>query len=240
MAEHYRFFDSAEGDVREYLASEFAEYFNRFLSDGLYTENGKAGLGVTPGEDGLSVQIDTGYAFVKGYMYKNDTVMTKQLDVSDSMLDRIDRVVLRLDEVDRSIHVEIKTGTFSSTPQPPSIEVTSTVKELTLAQVRANKGATAVTAKDITDERFADTCGLVSSLIEIPAQEMWDIWNATLNDIEIAWANKQGDIQGEWDGIKASWQLWFENVQSDLGTRILIGATEPSNIQAGDVWWKEL
>ena len=77
MAEHYRFFNSADGDVREYTASEFAEYFSRFLSDGLYTENGKAGLQVTSG-DGLSVKIATGYAFVRGYMYHND------MELSDS------------------------------------------------------------------------------------------------------------------------------------------------------------
>jgi hypothetical protein len=49
MAEHCRFFNSAEDDLREYTAAEFAEYFSRFLSDGLYTINGRAGLKVTPG-----------------------------------------------------------------------------------------------------------------------------------------------------------------------------------------------
>lgn len=86
MAEHYRFFNSANGDIREYTAAEFAEYFSRFLSDGLYTENGKAGLQVTPGS-GLNVNIATGYAFVRGYMYKNDSTITKQLDTADTMLD---------------------------------------------------------------------------------------------------------------------------------------------------------
>jgi hypothetical protein len=76
MAEHCRFFNSAEDDLREYTAAEFAEYFSRFLSDGLYTINGRAGLKVTPGA-GLSINIDTGYAFIRGYMYKNDSVMTK-------------------------------------------------------------------------------------------------------------------------------------------------------------------
>ena len=75
MAEHYRFFNSTEDDVREYLAAEFAEYFSRFLSDGLYTENGRAGLKVSPGV-GLQVQVATGYAFVRGYMYHNDAALT--------------------------------------------------------------------------------------------------------------------------------------------------------------------
>ena len=176
MAEHYRFFNSAEGDIREYTASEFAEYFSRFLTDGLYAENGKAGLQVMP-DIGLNISIDIGYAFVRGYMYKNDAVLIKQLEPADTILDRVDRIVLRFDEVARTINIITKKGEFSSTPQPPVVEITSTVKEMTLAQVRIRKNATNITAQDITDERFTDTCGLVSSLIDIPVQEMWNVWN---------------------------------------------------------------
>jgi len=243
MAEHFRFFNSSEGDPREYPASDFAEYFSRFLSDGLYTENGKAGLQVLPGT-GLEVQVATGYAFIRGYMYHNDAALTKALDPADTMLDRIDRVVLRFDEVEREIRVDIKTGTFSSTPTAPALEETSTVKELGLAQVYVRKGATSLATKDITDERLTSACGLVSSLITIPAQEMWDVWNQALDGIEAAWAAKQGDIQGEWDTeftqIKTNWQSWFASVQDTLGSRVFSGPTEPVGIQPGDHWLKEV
>ena len=219
MAEHYRFFNSAEGDVREYLAAEFAEYFNRFLSDGLYTENGQAGLKVTPGS-GLGVQVAPGYAFVRGYMYHNDAPLSFDLDPADSVLDRMDRVVLRFDEVAREIRLGVKTGAFSSTPTAPALEITATVKELGLARVLVKHGATTIRQQDITDERLTDACGLVSSLIEVPAQEMWDAWNLALA------------------GIATDWQGWFESVQNDLGVRVMIGETEPADIQAGDLWFK--
>lgn len=219
MAEHYRFFNSAEGDVREYLAAEFAEYFSRFLSDGLYTENGQAGLKVTPG-DGLQVQVATGYAFIRGYMYHNDASLTFDIEAADSVLDRMDRVVLRFDEVAREIRLAVKTGSFSSTPTAPSLEITATVKELGLARVLIKHGATTIRQQDITDERLTDACGLVSSLIEVPAQEMWDAWHLALA------------------GIATDWQGWFESVQNDLGVRVMIGETEPADIQAGDLWFK--
>jgi hypothetical protein len=76
MAEHCRFFNSAEDDLREYTAAEFAEYFSRFLSDGLYTINGRAGLKVTPGA-GLSINIDTGYAFIR--VFSTMTIITAYL-----------------------------------------------------------------------------------------------------------------------------------------------------------------
>ncbi len=239
MAEHYRFFNSAEDDLREYTAAEFAEYFSRFLSDGLYTVNGRAGLKVSPGT-GLSVNIDTGYAFIRGYMYKNDSEMTRTLEPADTMLDRIDRIILRFDEVAREIKVVVKKGTFSSTPQAPAIEVSSTVKEMTLAQVRIRKSSAAISTQDITDERFLATCGLVSSLIDIPAQEMWDIWNDALDSIEAQWDAREGTIQGEWDLMKASWQEWFADKQLEAGAKVFLGVTEPTHIAIGDLWFREL
>jgi hypothetical protein len=239
MAEHYRFFNSAEDDLREYTAAEFAEYFSRFLSDGLYTVNGRAGLKVSPGT-GLSVNIDTGYAFIRGYMYKNDSEMTRTLEPADTMLDRIDRIILSFDEVAREIKVVVKKGTFSSTPQAPAIEVSSTVKEMTLAQVRIRKSSAAISTQDITDERFLATCGLVSSLIDIPAQEMWDIWNDALDSIEAQWDAREGTIQGEWDLMKASWQDWFADKQLEAGAKVFLGVTEPTHIAIGDLWFREL
>ena len=167
MAESYRFFNSSETDVREYNAAEFAEYFSRFLSDGVYTENGTAGLKVVPGA-GLSVDVQTGYAFVRGYLYKNDAVLNHTLDAADPSLDRIDRIVLRFDEIAKTIGVIVKKGTVSSQPVPRTLEVTSTVKEMSLAKVRIVKGAVAITAANITDERFSEFCGTVSSLINVP------------------------------------------------------------------------
>lgn len=237
--EHFRFFNTAEGDVREYLASEFAEYFSRFLTDGLYTEGGQAGLKVAPGE-GLQVQVATGYAFVRGYMYHNDAALAFALDPADSMLDRIDRVVLRFDEVAREIRLAVKIGAFGSSPAVPVLEETETVKELGLAQVYITHGAVSLTAQRITDERLTDACGLVSSLIDIPAQEMWDAWNLTLTQIEADWAAQTGGISSEWDTIKAAWQQWFDSVQNTLGLRVMIGATEPPELAAGDIWLKEV
>lgn len=239
MAEHFRFFNSADDDLREYTAAEFAEYFSCFLSDGLYTINGRVGLKVTPGP-GLSVKIDTGYAFIRGYMYKNDSEISKAIDPPDTMLDRIDRIVLRFDEVAREIKVTVKKGTFSSTPQAPAIEVSSTVKEMTLAQIRIRKGSITFSAQDITDERFLATCGLVSSLIDIPAQEMWDIWNDALDSIEREWDEKEGTIQDEWDLIKLGWQDWFADKQVESGARVLLGEAEPTHIVTGDLWLREL
>lgn len=163
MAEHYSFFDSTEQDIREYRASQFAKYFSRFLSNGIYTEKGLMGLKVSA-VNGLNIKVSPGFAYINGYMYENDTDISFVLDPADIILERIDRVVLRLDIVNRKINIKLKKGTMGSNPTPPVLEDNASIKEISLAQIRINKNAI---AGIITDERLP-----VHSLIEIPYEDM--------------------------------------------------------------------
>lgn len=163
MAEHFRFFNSTEGDIREYQASEFAEYFSKFLSDGIYTENELMGLKVST-VSGFNIKISPGYAFIRGYLYKNDADISFALDSSDTVLDRIDRIVLKLDIVNRMMNIQLKKGAMGSNPTPPTLVDNASIKELPIAQIRINKNTT---TGIITDERIP-----VYSMIEIPYQDM--------------------------------------------------------------------
>ena len=78
-----------------------------------------------------------------------------------------------------------------------------------MAQARVNKNSAIVTS--VIDERYGEYCGVVSSLITIPMQDIWDEWNE-----------------------------WFEGRQNEIGVRILIGSTEPPGMVAGDIWFREL
>jgi hypothetical protein len=163
VAEYFRFFDSTENDVREYTAAEFSEYFSKFLSDGVYTENREMGLRVTT-INGFNIRVSPGCAFIRGYMYKNDADIEFTLDPPDVVLDRIDRVALKLDIVNRTMNIQLKKGTLGSQPSPPSLIDDSSVKEFPIAQIRVNHGAS---SGIIIDERVP-----VSSLIEIPYEDM--------------------------------------------------------------------
>lgn len=202
MAEYFRFFDSTENDVREYTAAEFAEYFSRFLSDGVYTEDGRMGLKVTT-INGFNIKVSPGYAFIRGYMYKNDADIEFTLDPPDVVLDRIDRIVLRLDIINRRMNIRLKEGTLGSIPSPPPLVDTVDVKELPIAQIRVNANST---SGIILDERVP-----VSSLIEIPLEEIWEVFYE-----------------------------WFDSVKNTLGRRVMVGTTEPADIQVGDFWFREL
>ena len=149
MAELSRFFNSEVGDVREYPASDFAEYFDKFLSDGIYTDNDSMGLNTTI--TGLVATVGEGFAFIKGYLYKNDADITFTLSNADAILSRIDRLVLKLDTVNRSMNVIKKEGALGSNPVAPTLIDNVSIKELPLVQIRVN--ATSSTGI-ITDERI--------------------------------------------------------------------------------------
>ena len=92
------FFDSIDGeDERFYTADEFAEYFRQFISNGIF--NGGDNLRVFTGGTDMSINIKEGYAWIEGYLYKIENEDLKlTLDAADPILNRIDRIVIRLDK----------------------------------------------------------------------------------------------------------------------------------------------
>lgn len=217
MAEWSGFFNSEDGDVREYGAEVFAEYFANFIKDGVYVKDNTLSLPVTAGS-GLSVNIGVGSAWIKGYTYKNDNLLNKSISPPDAILNRIDRVVLRFDEVNRRITSEIKTGIFGSSPNPPSLTNTSTIKELSLAKVIVNKGATTVS---IVDERLTDLCGQVSLLIDIPLQDILAEWEQFKGEKEVNYNTWIAELESILDENTAGNLLNLINANiSDIETKM--------------------
>ncbi len=177
MAEHNRFFNSTEQDIREYQASEFAEYFGAFIPDGVYVENNVIGLEVT--STGMQATLGVGYANIRGYFYKNDSPIVFNLDAADSVLNRIDRIVIKLDIINRNMKAILKKGTLGSSPTPPTLIDNASVKEIPIAQIKVSKGATSGV---IVDERviipsLKDTgVRVFNGTEENPTMRAGDIW----------------------------------------------------------------
>ncbi|MBH0159889.1 hypothetical protein [Fictibacillus sp. 26RED30] len=153
MAEIYRFFDSVTGDTRTYNASDYADYFNKFVPDGLHVENGK--LAVTADGTTMKTTVATGTYFIKGRMYTNTANLQLTHDTAEASLDRIDRIVLRCDTTaaNRFIKLFIKKGTPASSPVAPALINDSFITEIAIAQVRIVAGRTFITQAEVTDQR---------------------------------------------------------------------------------------
>jgi hypothetical protein len=202
MPEKSGFFDSTAEDPREYTADEFAEYFRRLLTDGIF--NGGTNLKVGATGTDMRTHILPGYAWIQGYMYKvYDEPLYLQHDLPDAQLDRIDRIVLRLDTSleARSIRAMILKGTPAANPVAPSIVRENNIFDLSLAQVRIIAGKSYVEAFQITDERLdTNVCGLVNSLIQADTTEIFNEFYSWLN-------TKKTEYQQDWDD-------WFSSIQN--------------------------
>ncbi|NYB73849.1 tail fiber protein [Sedimentibacter hydroxybenzoicus DSM 7310] len=157
------FFNSIGGD-RKYDAARFAEYFGSFIGNGIFPEPENS-LKVIANND-MTVAVQVGKAWINGYFLVNDDNYILTIENADGTLNRIDRIVARYDVIDREIRLEVKKGTFSSSPVAPDIQRDSDSYELALADVYINAGATSIIHANITDLRNnSDYCGIVDSLI---------------------------------------------------------------------------
>lgn len=214
MAQKSGFFDSKNGD-RTYLASFFAKYFSNFLTNGIF--NGGTNLQVTaPGTD-LNSRLAIGDGYINGYTYENDAELQLAHPTADPTLDRIDRVVLRMnlneDGTDaRSIKAFVLTGTPAASPVVPALTRAGAIYELSMAQVLVQAGVTTISDIDITDERLDNNvCGLVNSLIQADTTDIFNQFQ-TFFDATV----------DEWDtwfsATQAAWTAWFNTTQSDWST----------------------
>lgn len=164
------FFDSV-GDDRVYQAEEYASYFRTFLTDGIF--NGGDNLKVTAQGTGMQVEVDYGMAMIQGYAYwlendgQGDHIV--QIPASDTA-SRLDRIILRLNRSlsERTIKIYVKKGTPAYSPEPPALERTGNIFELSLARVRVPPNTLKIVSTDIVDERRnPEVCGMINSLITL-------------------------------------------------------------------------
>src|SRR5690554_4319348 len=132
MAVYSGFFNSINGD-RRYNAHWFALFFSTLIGNGVFP-NPSTGLQVVENEQ-LQTTVKPGRGWINGYFVVNDSDFTIEHDLSDGVLSRIDRIVLRLNYQNRLIEVALKKGENSSNPTAPNLQRDGSVYELALADV---------------------------------------------------------------------------------------------------------
>ncbi len=163
MAQKSGFFNSSGGD-RVYNADDFASYFGKLVTNGVFT-SASDNLKVLP-HTGMSVLARPGSAWINGYSYENTADLELTLNTANGVNPRIDRVVVRLSMIERSITLAVLTGVPAVTPTAPALTRTGDVYELCLADITIGKGVVTINAGDITDTRLnTSLCGTVNSLI---------------------------------------------------------------------------
>ena len=157
------FFNSTGGD-RVYDAADFASYFGKLVSNGIFYA-ATTNLQVTVGT-GMNVLVLAGSAWINGYAYENTDALTLELATADGINPRVDRVVVRWSAVNREIRLAVLTGLAVATPVAQALTRTNDVYELGIADIIVPQGAVSVTSGNITDTRLNPAlCGTVNSLV---------------------------------------------------------------------------
>lgn len=213
--ERYQFFNSENGD-RKYNANDWSEYFEDFFTAGIFNNS----LKVKPGS-GMQVIIEPGKAFAKGHKYINDSDLSKTISIADGNQDRIDNIVLRVDETNRTFLAQVIQGNYASDPVAPNLVRDIVTHDLRIATVHVPAGATEITVDMITDCRFnSSDCGNVIQAVQSPEltkifdQCMEQVQSAVNNIKDILSGDVAGHLQNEINDIRISLGLYTDTYDS--------------------------
>lgn len=220
MAEQSYFFDAVLVDGvydRAYSAKDLAKYMADVLGNGVLFNTSSA-LQVFA-SSGMRVQLSMGTAFIKGQRYHNDNTLNLTIPTASGSLDRIDRIVIRLDYPNRKISAIVLSGTPSSNPQAPSLVRTEDVYDICVAEIRVSRGATSITQAQISDTRLQSSlCGVVTGVIEqidattlyVQLAQQFNAWFATIQG-QLS-SDAAGNLQNQVNGLKS--MVGYEGVTS--------------------------
>ncbi|MEG0133563.1 MAG: hypothetical protein RR782_05450 [Clostridium sp.] len=151
---------------RAYLAENYARYFASFIGNGVFP-NPSTNLQILANGTDMNISLQSGKAWINGYFYENTDILTLPISAADGVLNRIDRIVLRLDFLNREIKCYVKKGTFASTPGAQVLQRDADMYEIGIADIAVNKGAIKITQANITDLRLnKEFCGIVHGTVE--------------------------------------------------------------------------
>lgn len=191
---------------REYLAEDFASYFSKFISNGVFP-NPSTGLQVIAADTpNMTVTLSVGYGYINGYKYENTTPLTFSIGVADGVLNRKDAIFIRYSKLGRAIKAYKIAGTLGASAVAPSVVRTEDYYDLCVAIISVNAGITAIPQSLIEDTRLnTSLCGIVTGLVE-------QVDTTTLyNQI-------QSDLAEFKTVSQAEFNAWFEDINSKLGT----------------------
>ena len=144
---------------RAYVAKQFMDYFSLFVGNGVFVSPTNQ-LMVVPGA-GRTVIVSTGWAFINGGWYNNDSELLVEIPANNSSTNRVDSIRVRYSAADRKISVVLISG-------ETGVVRGDTIWDLEIAQIITTPGFTNVTSANISDMRpDENVCGFVKGLLEV-------------------------------------------------------------------------
>ena len=210
------FFPSLSGD-RKYSALQMGMLFDGLIQDGVYMGIGKH-FEVTAVENTMAVAVASGRAWFNHTWTYNDAPVTMQLEPAESLIPRIDSVILTVDtnENARRNYLSILKGKGSIDPVRGDLVNDEKKHQYVIADIYVPAATTKITAGNIT--QFVGTSITpyvvgVNQKVDFSAQI--DSWNARYNEYV--------------NTAEANFDTWMKKVQGELETYITGSKSEISS-----------
>lgn len=235
MSVTYGFYNSINGD-RKYNALEMSSIFDGIIVDGVYMSIGDA-LNVKS-SGGMGITVGIGRAWFNHTWTLNDSIMPLTLESSDVLLNRIDAVVLEInnDSDVRKNTIKILKGTPASNPVKPSLIKSEMVNQYPLAYITIGKGVLSISQSNIENAVGTSACPYVTGVLKgmdidkLVAQwgAQWaewlssntDAWKAFMSDNTNEWKSFMAKNKNEWsaliNGNTSEFETWFEHMKDQL------------------------
>ena len=205
--EYGYFFNSQNGD-RTYNADSFETWLKPFFVSGVFAGTLQVKAQDTPN---MSVKVTPGFANLDGKPACWTDTNTLEIETASGVYSRFDNIVLRRDNTNRQITLDVVKGTAAANPEPPAPTRTSDVFELVIAQILVGVGVTEIKAADITDTRtMSDICGYVTATVEQmdfdQFKEQFDGWVANFEEA----------TEEEFESLTSDFMEWFDEMKDQL------------------------
>ena len=209
------FFDSLNGD-RKYNVTQLSVLVSSLIKDGVFQNIGTA-FSVKPNV-GSEVLIGVGYGFFKHRWIQNDSLYPLNMGAAELLLDRIDAVVIEIDNTESVRLGTIKKvkGTPSATPVRPALIKTDFVNQYPLAYILRPANNDNIAVGNITHMVGTAECPFVIGVQEtLDIDFLFDQWGAQWS----AWfAALQNESETEMTSLLSEFDTWFNNMKGQLST----------------------
>lgn len=185
---------------RAISSAPLRKLIKKLFSDGVMP-NPSTNMQVVVGDSGMTVKVNPGFAIVNGCLKLEETQRTLEIQAASTSYDRIDTVVVRLnDEANARIcDLYVRPGTPASSPVRPELVRSGSVFEIGLADIFIPRNTAQIAQQRITDTRYETArCGVISSISQFDTTTLY-------NQI-------QSDLAGFKTEEQQAFMDWFENL----------------------------
>lgn len=150
---------------RAISSAPYRKLIKNLFSDGVLP-NPSTNLQVSESE-GMQINLSAGFAICNGCQKLQEADVVLNIPIASVVYDRIDTVVLRLNDNDdvRECEFYVVSGVPAESPIRPKLTRTDSIWELGFADILVKANSTQISNANITDTRYdTERCGIISSI----------------------------------------------------------------------------